>query len=104
MPNHVRHRITVTGPAAESTRFWEHAFKRAASENGVQEATLTFDFNAFIPMPKELEETTSDSLGSLGRLAWYGVSDNPFSTLERVLDYPWVKDAGVTDAEGLRAL
>jgi len=97
MPNHVTHRVVVTGPKDAVERFRTECIVDVGDE--VQSGSKPreyLDFNVLIPMPEELEHTRSGSLGSIGHAAWYGDPSD-------ILEYPWVKEAGVTDVEELRA-
>lgn len=56
MPNHCDNRLTVKGSEEDIAKFKKECIK---VEDG---NTLNFDFNAILPMPKELEETHAPSL------------------------------------------
>jgi hypothetical protein len=108
MPNHVSHRVVVTGPIQEVTRFRNTLFKipdrDAEEEDGGRE---TFDFNQLVAMPASVRATTSGSLTNYG-LFILGrddlVSHDLFGQgVEHWLELPWVKEAGITTVEGLRA-
>jgi hypothetical protein len=51
MPNHVTTRCLVSGPEADICEFRNRAFREKDGET-------IFDFNAFIPMPSVIAETT----------------------------------------------
>lgn len=114
MPNHVTNRVVVTGPSAAIAAF-RAAFlvEDVEADEGGQEHRFTrFDFNRIIPRPKILDETESGSSVNTGLLV-LGCPEimkdgfgNPSLEAEvaRHLDFPWVKEAGVTDYEGLKTL
>jgi len=106
MPNHVTHRITITGSKEAVDRF---AKTFITTEKNVKEEWETFDFNNLIPMPEILADSQSSSNVGLG-LAYIG-SDAPDgfglysqkSTLESYLDYPWVMAAGIKTVDEMKA-
>lgn len=85
MPNHVTHRLNFTG---DTTRFREAFFNKDGQ----------FDFNLIIPCPKILDGTVSGGSTNVGRFLLTGTPD-----LSHYLDYHWVKKAGVTTLEELKA-
>lgn len=114
MPNHVTNRVVVTGPSAAIAAF------RAAflvddvevDESGQEHRFARFDFNRIIPRPKILEQTESGSSVNTGLLVLgcpeimkdgFGASSLE-AEVARYLDFPWVKEAGVTDYQGLKTL
>lgn len=114
MPNHVTHRVVVTGPSAAIARF-RAAFLVEVTErdpDGTEHPYTMFDFNILVPMPELIAETESgaavqDGLLVLGRT---DIRDGFASTaslhegIERYLAYPWVQAAGVRDVDGLKSL
>lgn len=114
MPNHVTNRIVVTGSANAIATF-RAAFLVETVEtdrDGKAHCVTDFDFTRVIPRPKILEETESSSavttgLIVLGRpeILTDGFGGGSLEeAVSRYLSYPWVKDAGVTDYDGLKAL
>jgi len=87
MPNWCDNDLTITGPSEDLDRF-QAGFIKAGEQPEV-------DFNFIIPMPTELEETESGGFSHIGHPAWYGDAS-------RILEYPWVKEAGVTSQEELQ--
>jgi hypothetical protein len=85
MPNWCENDLYVRGPKEDVEQFLEHA----RGDEG------DFDFNKFIPMPRELFETQAGSLGEIGYDAFYG-------DCSRVLNYPWVREAGVRTRQELQ--
>jgi hypothetical protein len=55
-----------------------------------------FDFNLIVPMPEELS-VVSGSIGDEAYTCLYGTDEE----VARYLEYPWVKEAGVTNREEL---
>ena len=114
MPNHVTNRVVVTGPSAAIAAF------RAAflvedvetDEDGQERRFTRFDFNRISPRPQILEQTESGSSVSAGLLVLGRpeIMKDGFGTpsldaeIARYLSFPWVKDAGAADYEGLKAL
>lgn len=78
MPNHVQHYVSFVGSAADIACLLNH-IRNAESD------TL-FDFNNVIPMPAELEHTTSPSepnevlITKYGYSDWYGWKVNNWGT------------------------
>lgn len=75
MPNHVTHRIVVSGPPSQISRFRQLAILDKMTERPTHwsadreftpEPYTTFDFNAFITMPECLRDSTEDTDGELG--------------------------------------
>lgn len=113
MPNHVTHRVVVTGPEADIAAFKAIAFVAKAGED-TEPNSVYFDFNAFIPMPKCLEGTVSGSetqqgLAVLGRddvPCGFGRPTGPHVPVDRLaemLRYPWVAKEGLRTKEQLKA-
>lgn len=100
MPNHVTHRMIVTGPDALVKAFQEKHFIEHKGTNrlGDDWTETQFDFNTIIPMPEILRDSESSSLVDDG-LAVLGRDD--IATLDTMLGYPWVKQKGITDAAEL---
>lgn len=114
MPNHVTNRVVVTGPSAAIAAF-RAAFlveDVESDEDGKEHPFTRFDFNRIIPRPTILEQTESGSSVSAGLLVLGRpeIMDDGFgipsldAEIARYLSFPWVKDAGVTDYEGLKTL
>lgn len=94
IPNHVENDLVIHGDPETLRAFVAYAEGPAGTSiDGAETALLSA--HRFIPMPKELAETASGSFGSIGYDAWYGNAG-------RILEYPWVKDAGVTSQEQLK--
>lgn len=91
MPNHVTHRVVVTGPEKALRRFVKAYIHPKPNSDG--ESHL--DFERVIPVPAGIKNTEDSSAGSIGYDAWYG-------SPEKVLDYPWVVEAGVKTVAQLR--
>lgn len=92
MPNWVSCNMTVIAPNEEKLKTFLEEVKHTDDDG-----ELPFSFDKIIPMPQILHETTEGSHSSIGYAAWYGEPST-------VLTYPWVKEAGVTEVEGLRRL
>lgn len=101
MANIVSHLVSVTGSPEAVRRFRDRMITGA-----------TLDFGALIPMPAVLRDADGSSTASEG-LILLGADHlpdplMPASTVgeqaARMLDYPWVREAGVTDRAGLDAL
>ena len=113
MPNHVTNRLVVTGPASTITAFRQAFFSPsgAANRNDDRQGTNQFDFNRIIPMPDILRQTESSSAVStglliLGRPEILRDGFGGGSLEEQVAQYlafPWVREAGITDCESLKA-
>lgn len=114
MPNHVTHRMVVTGPQAGIDVF-RKAFLIEKTETdgaGEPETSTVFDFNTIAPMPELIRNTESSSTVQYGLVVLgrtdigngYGVAIPLQEEVERYLSYPWVQEAGVADYEGLKAL
>lgn len=114
MPNHVTNRVVVTGPSAAVAAF-RAAFlaeEVEADAEGLDRQVTRFDFNRIVPRPKIIEQTESGSAVSMGLLVLGRpeIMDDGCGTpsldaeIARYLGFPWVKDAGVADYEGLKAL
>lgn len=104
MPNHVTHRMVVTGPAKELKRFREEHIVLEDREGSVA-GEERFDFNRIIPRPEQLDDVKSGGHGDIGYRVWYGPdevaapkNDNDLvgmieqmrGTWKGILDYPWV--------------
>lgn len=110
MPNHVTHRIIVTGAAEAVARFKETFIVSRTEKNwqDKEETYVTFDFNVLVPMPVELEGIPSSSLNDtflllVGRpdiVAAETTFGTP-KTLEEMLSYAWVAREGITTVDGL---
>lgn len=98
MPNHVTHRMTLTGPSEEIGRFKQKCLRTEGE--GVDAATF-FDFNTLIEMPADIRNTESSSVVDNGMYVLEFDSGNS-SPLEAMLNWPWVKTAGITSAKELR--
>lgn len=114
MPNHVTNRVVVTGPSAAIADFRAAFFVEdlEADGNGRDHRFTRFDFNRIVPRPQILDGTESSSSVSMGLLVLgrpeimkdgFG---NPSleAGVTRYLNFPWVKEAGVTDYESLKTL
>jgi hypothetical protein len=107
MPNHYTTKVTVLGPQADIDTF------RAKHFNKDAEGTLGLDFNTVIPMPEVIKGTESSSTVDTGLLLLgrddilnsnrrgFGLDDRGVADM---LNWPWVKEAGVTDVAGLKKL
>lgn len=114
MPNHVTNRVVVTGPSAAIAAFCDAFFVEdvEVDDKGQKHRALRFDFNRIILRPKILEKTESSSAVSMGLLILGRpeIMTDGFAVLSledevaRYLDFPWVRDAGITDYDGLKAL
>lgn len=98
MPNNYITEVTITGSTEDLTRFKSTHFV-------LDEGTLDFDFNTVILMPEILNGTESSSTVSSGLIV-LGREDlvDHGTKAGRMLEWPWVKEAGVTDIEGLKEL
>lgn len=84
MPNHVTHRMTVSGPADKVQAFKDHCIETSNDDP-------FFDFNTIIPMPEILGKIESGSRTNDGIFALTGQYKyvNP-------LTFPWAKEKGIT--------
>jgi hypothetical protein len=73
MPNHVTHRIVVTGPAADVQAFYDRCIV-LTPEEGEEKPRPRFDFNTVIPMPECIRNTESSSDVDFGLFALTGES------------------------------
>lgn len=114
MPNHVTHRVVVTGPCDAIARL-KAAFlieKTAQEFDGTERRYTAFDFNEIVPMPELLRQTESSSsldkgllvLGRADIASDFGLPESLQDQIDRYLSYDWVKEAGVTDYESLKSL
>ncbi len=102
MPNIVASRCTVIGPAEAVARFRTDCIRQQTSDAPAP----ALDFEAVLPSPEILHGVRNSSAVSDG-LAVLGVTlpgGNPFEaeTLEGMLAYPWVRQAGITNIEALK--
>lgn len=105
MPNHVTHRVVFRGPSEALAAFKAKCFR---PQREGEEPSL--DFETLIPMPDSIRATESSSDVSSGLIVLGRTlpSRSPFSNTSRtpteMLAFPWVKEAGVTDLDGLKKL
>lgn len=99
MPNHVTHRVVVTGPEGGLQKFREGYIVRDTLDRGDLEHPEILDFNRVIPMPEALEGTSSGS-ADMYHEVWFG-SDQQISI---IFTHSWVKEKGITTREGLQQL
>ncbi len=107
MPNHVTHRVVVTGTSDAIARFKAAFFfeKTERDFDGTEHRYTQFDFNMLVPMPELLRQTESSSslthgllvLGRTDIVNDFGISSSLHDEVARFLSYDWVKEAGVTD-------
>lgn len=83
MPNHVGQRLTIEGESAHEVIEY------------VKSDQTPFDFNRIIPMPEDLDICE----GSEGTLGVDVLRDD----CAKYLDYPWVKEMGITTIEDFKA-
>ena len=108
MPNHVTHRIAITGPKAKVDAFAATFLVEESDKNyqGETESWLTFDFNKLVPMPEIVKTSESSSTVTIG-LALMDRGDVHtsfgYNTLDDMLSWPWVIKEGIQDVEALRA-
>lgn len=122
MPNHVTHRIKITGPVEDVERFRKTAIVTKEEEvndwvtGGKKLETFTgLDFNVFVPMPEILRNSESSSAVDDGLTIMEfdarqkgETFDQPRRafglprTIESMLEWPWVKEEGITSAKALR--
>lgn len=104
MPNWVHNYMKATGAADEIARFKATCIVDNSDYGNADDPGPRLDFNAIIPMPEVLRgselSSAIDGLLMLGRDDLVG----KWHSLTGMLDYPWVKKAGVTTIEGLKAL
>jgi len=108
MPNHVTHRVVVTGNDADIRAFTDRCIittRHDATEHQPERQERNFDFNSLIPMPEELRNVSAGSTMEWG-LMLIGRPDlaRSYYTIDQMLQFPWVKDAGVATPDELRAL
>jgi hypothetical protein len=103
MPNHCENTLTVRGPETDVARFVKECVHGdpdwKPGEGETEESRPEhLDFNALIPMPRELRETTSGSDGKIGYEVWH---DPDQSGWRNIASYPWVQE--LLKAAGLKA-
>jgi hypothetical protein len=99
MPNHVTHRVIVTGPADQIA-----AFKTRAIRLIDDRTEPCLDFNAFIPMPADIANTESGSSTDFWMMALGNDEPGmPLRDFSHVLTYPWVQAAGIKTREEFAA-
>lgn len=114
MPNHVTHRVVITGLAKAITMF-KSTFLTTAMEkdhNGTEQPCTFLDFEVLAPMPDLIRQTESSLSVNDGLLVLdrsdirdeFGLTMSQQERVDLYLSYPWVKEAGVTDLEGLKSL
>jgi hypothetical protein len=96
MPNWCCNILEVSGHPKTLKKFKEQTQGRP-DPNKPEAPRAPLSFNALCPMPEELN-VESGSHGSIGYAAFYGKPNE----VQKVLEYPWVKDAGVTNQEELQ--
>lgn len=107
MPNHVTHRVIITGPEADLAAFESRCIELIEPEPGQSSdddaPRRRFNFNSLIPMPPSLG-IEAGSVVSMGLVA-LGQDDPDLmtSTLAFYLSCPWAAEAGLTDLESFRA-
>lgn len=112
MPNHVTHRMSISGPAEELSRFRERCITTQTALNELTKKDETWsrlDFNSLIPMPEEIRDSESSSVVSNG-LAILGKAHlesrsgmfPPF-TLEYMMTLPWAVKDGIDTPEKMKA-
>lgn len=96
MPNHVTNRLTVNGDPNEVKRLF------ASIENSKveDETPILIDFNKLIPMPESLN-IESGSRGQSGLALYRAKEHGDFSGVNKILEYPWAKEEGLTTFEQL---
>lgn len=103
MPNHVTTNCVITGPKEEISRFVEKMIQEEKGEKFL-------DFNQVIPMPDCIRnsESSSRSLNAMAVLGYELSFINPVpkfvgkeESLGSILNYPWVKEKGITTIEDL---
>lgn len=90
MPNWVKHNFTVTGPSAVIAAFIAECFTRN------EDSSLRLDFEKVIPYPEGFDPELPAGSSEHAYDAYYRPE-----RLQSMLNWPWVVQAGVTDAEGL---
>ena len=103
MPNHVTHRMTVTGPVDEVARFKSTCIVERSGKNyaGEDEQWTEFDFNTLIPMPEILRGSEEGSHASFG---YEAITGRPYpGSFGSMLHFPWVVDLGITNHAQLLA-
>lgn len=94
MPNHITNQLKVTG----SKQLVEELFNKIKNEKeNTEEHLCLIDFNKIVPMPESLKITSGSSVD----YALLVLTDNT-EELTKMLDYPWVKDEGITNVSDLK--
>ena len=102
MPNHVTHRVKVTGPADALAEFRATCIRRIKErdfQGNEVESEPTLDFNTLVPMPECIKATERSSNSSMGLFA-LGVNGGGFGV--DYLTIKWVRDLGITTREQFR--
>lgn len=91
MPNHITNIITITGKKNEVEKCL-----KSIKGTGEEGATL-IDFNKIIPRPKSLDITSGSSVDNA-----VAILKNDVRYFEGMLQYPWVKEEGLTSTEQIK--
>lgn len=82
MPNHVFHRVIVTGPVEDVQKFKTDCIRIMWGKkwDGTPESWKGFDFNAIIPMPTILQGSEASTTAEIGvqLIHWRGERSAPF--------------------------
>lgn len=100
MPNHVTHRMTITGSPAAVNALIDRHFPMIMSTNLKGEEigqVQILNFHSIIPMPDTIKNTTS---GGTNRVE-EALATGDLKALRPYLDDTWVRDAGVKKLEDL---
>ena len=91
MPNHITNILTITGKQNEVEKCL-----KSIKGTGEEGATL-IDFNKIIPRPKSLDITSGSSVDNA-----VAILKNDVRYFEGMLQYPWVKEEGLTSTEQIK--
>lgn len=96
MPNHVAHRVTISGAVEDVRLFKNRCIVTRIAQPG-DRRQREFDFNSLIPMPETIHDMPSSSVVDEGLLILGYRGDDELekqratAKLQEMLEYPWVK-------------
>jgi hypothetical protein len=94
MPNHITNQLKVIGSNEQVEKLFNQIRNK---KKDTEENKCLIDFNKIIPMPESLNITSGSSVDN----AVLVLTDNT-EELKKMLDYPWVKDEGITNVSDLK--
>ena len=95
MPNHITNILTIKGNKQGVDDCLKAIKGTETDEEGSHERLV--DFDRIIPRPKSLDITSGSNIDNA-----VAVIKNDKAYFEKMLDYPWVKEKGLTTTEQIR--